>query len=82
MKVTKSKKREADQGDNKSDVKVPKPEDVDQSEDSTYTSGCGPDPLYVADFKKLGPAKSWKKKHVNQAEVPHNIKPKTWTKRG
>ena len=64
VKVTKSKKRGADQGDNKSDVKVSKEEVADKSEDSTDTYGGGPDPLYVAEFKKLGPAKRWKKNTV------------------
>ena len=64
VKVTKGKKRGADQGDNKSDIKVSKEEVADKSEDSTDTYGGGPDPLYVAEFKKLGPAKRWKKNTV------------------
>ena len=64
VKVTKGKKHGADQGDNKSDVKVSKEEVANKSEHSTDTYGGGPDPLYVAEFEKLGPAKRWKKNTV------------------
>ena len=61
---TRRMKREADQGDNKSDVKVAKPEADEPVADTTDEYGGGPDPIYVADFKKLGPAKRWKKNAV------------------
>ena len=64
---TRGMKREVDQGNHKSEVKVSKPEDADQSLDTTDGYGGGSDPLYVADFQKLGPAKRWKKNAlVNQ----------------
>ena len=65
--TTRGMKREAEQGDNTPDVKVTKQEDADQPLDPTVEYGGGKDPLYVADFKKFGPAKRWKKNTlVNQ----------------
>ena len=44
-----------------------KPEDSETTKDANDEYGGGPDPLYVADFKQLGPAKRWKKNTlVNQ----------------
>ena len=57
-------KREVYQGDHKSEVKVSKPEDADQSLNTRDEYGGGSNPLYVADVKKLGPAKRWKKDAV------------------
>ena len=60
-------KRATNEGDNKSDVKVPKPEDTDTTAKSTDEYGGGLDPLYVADFNKLRLAKRWKQNTlVNQ----------------
>lgn len=59
--TTRGIKREPDQRDNTSDVKVTKQEDAYQRLDPTVEYGGGKDPLYVADFKKLGPAKRWNK---------------------
>ena len=65
--TTRGTKREAAEGDTKSDVKVPRPEAVDPVTEPTDEYAGGPDPLYVADFKKLRPAKRWKKNTlVNQ----------------
>ncbi|XP_073235542.1 uncharacterized protein [Porites lutea] len=65
--TTRGTKREAAEGDTKYDVKVPKPEAVDPVTEPTDEYAGGPDPLYVADFKKLRPAKRWKKNTlVNQ----------------
>ena len=46
----------------KSEVKLPKVEETKQEESEEY--GGGPNPLYVADVKKLGPAKRWKQNAV------------------
>ena len=59
--TTRGIEREPDQRDNTSDVKVTKQEDAYQRLDPTVEYGGGKDPLYVADFKKLGPAKRWNK---------------------
>ena len=60
-------KREDAEGESKQDVKIAKPGVVDPVTEPTDEYGGGPDPLYVADFKKLGPAKRWKKNTlVNQ----------------
>ena len=53
--TTRGNKREAAEGDTKSDVKVPKPEAVDPKTEPTDEYAGGPDPFHVADFKKLGP---------------------------
>ena len=48
-------------------MKVPKPEAVDPVTEPTDEYAGGLDPLYVADFKKLRPAKRWKENAlVNQ----------------
>ena len=62
--TTRGKKRLADDGDSKHEAKLPKEEEKEEEtpgydDDEEYEGGR--DPLYVADFKKLGPAKRWKK---------------------
>ena len=62
--TTRGKKRVADNGDSKHEAKLPKAEEKEEEtpgndDDEEYEGGR--DPLYVADFKKLGPAKRWKK---------------------
>ena len=59
--TTRGTKRQAAEGDTKSDVKVPRPEAVDPVTEPTDEYAGGPDPLHVSDFKKLGPTKRWKK---------------------
>ena len=58
--TTQGKKRVADEGDSKHDAKLPKAEEKEEEtpendNDEEYEGGR--DPLYVADFKKLGPEK-------------------------
>lgn len=62
--TTRGKKRVADDGDSKHAAKPPKAEEKEEEtpgndDDEEYEGGR--DLLYVADFKKLGPAKRWKK---------------------
>lgn len=61
--TTRGKKRVADQEDSQREAKLPKAEEKEEetpgNEDDEEYEG-GRDPLYVADFKKLGPAKRWK----------------------
>ena len=65
--TTRGIKRATNEGYNKSDVKVPKPGDNDPTAKPTDEYDGGLDPLYVTDFKKLGPAKRWKQNTlVNQ----------------
>ena len=65
--TTRGTKREAAEGDTKSDVKVPKPDAVDPVTEPTNEYAGGPDLLFVDDFKKLRPAKRLKKNTlVNQ----------------
>lgn len=45
-------------------MKESKPDDTDQTLDTTEEYGSGPNPLFVADVKKLGPAKRWKNNAV------------------
>lgn len=47
--------------DEKKDVKIPKTEIGDKEVDTSDEYGGGPNPLFKANFKKLGPAKRWKK---------------------
>ena len=61
---TRGKKRVADDGDSKPEVKLLKAEEKEEEtpgndDDKEYEGGR--DALYVADFKKLSPAKRWKK---------------------
>lgn len=68
--TTRGKKRVADDGDSKHEAKLPeaekKEEETPGNDDDEECEG-GRDPLYVADFKKFGPAKRWKKNTlVNQ----------------
>ena len=51
-------KREAtEEEESKQDVKMIKPEVSETTKDTNDEYGGGPDPLFVADVKKLGPAK-------------------------
>ena len=68
--TTRGKKRVADDGDSKHEAKLPKAEEKEEetpgNDDDEEYEGAR-DPLYVADSKKLGPAKRWKKNAlVNQ----------------
>ena len=78
---TRGIKRGNESKDETIETKVPKPEAVEPETDTTDEYGGGPDPLFVANIKKLGPAKSWKKKTVvNQKfimtlEQPRGPKP-------
>lgn len=47
--------------DEKKDVKIPKTEIGHKEVDTSDEYGGGPNPLFKANFKKLGPAKRWKK---------------------
>ena len=67
--TTREMKREADQGESKQEVKIAKPEESKPKirQDPSEEHGGGKDPLYVAEFKNLSPAKRWKKNTlVNQ----------------
>ena len=62
--TTRGKKCVADDGDSKHEAKLPKAEEKEEEtpgndDDEEYQGGG--EPLYVADFKNLGPAKRWKK---------------------
>ena len=62
--TTRGKKREADQEDSKQEVKLSKAEEKEEEtsrKEDQEEYGGGKDPLFVADFKKLGPAKRWRK---------------------
>ena len=61
---TRGMKRGTTEEESKHDEKASKPEDADQSLDTMDEYGGGPNPLYVADVKKLGPARRWKKDAV------------------
>ena len=77
--TTRGIKRATNEGDNKFDVKVPKPEDTDPTAESTAEYGGGLDPLYVADFNKLGLAKRWKQNTLVNQKFHHDVRPKTGT---
>ena len=62
--MTRGTKRENEEEDSKNNVKESKPDDTDQTLDTTEENGGGPNPLFVADVKKLGPAKRWKNNAV------------------
>lgn len=67
--TTRGMKRKTE--DDKNNVKVPKPE-IAEMPDTSNEYGGGPDPLYVAKVKKLGPAKRRKKNTVvNQKFILH-----------
>ena len=54
--MTHGTKRENEE-DSKNNVKESKPEDRDETQDTRDEYGGGPNPLFVADVKKLRPAK-------------------------
>ncbi|CAH3179822.1 unnamed protein product [Porites lobata] len=62
--MTRGTKRKNEEEDSKNNVKESKPDDTDQTLDTTEEYGSGPNPLFVADVKKLGPAKRWKNNAV------------------
>lgn len=68
--TTRGKKREADHEYSKQEVKLSKAEEKEEEtsrKEDQEEYGSGKDPLFVADFKKLGPAKRWRKNSlVNQ----------------
>ena len=57
-------KHETTEEESKPDVKASKPEEADSVPTTSDEYGGGPNPLFVADVKKLGPAKRWKKDAV------------------
>ena len=63
------------------ETKIPKPEAVEPEADTTDEYGGGPDPLFVANIKNLGPAKSRKKKTVVN-QVYHDFRTTTRTSTG
>jgi len=58
--TTRGMKRGNESKDETIKTKVAKPEADEPVEDTTDEYGGGPDPLFVANIKKLGPAKRWK----------------------
>lgn len=62
--MTRGTKRKNKEEDSKNNVKESNPDDTDQTLDTTEEYGSGPNPLFVADVKKLGPAKRWKNNAV------------------
>ena len=61
---TRGMKHETTEEESKPDVKASKPEEADSVPTTSDEYGGGPNPLFVADVKKLGPAKRWKKDAV------------------
>ena len=57
-------KREVDEEESKQEVKMAKPDVTETTKDTNDEYGGGPNPLFVADVKKLGPAKRWKQNAV------------------
>lgn len=59
--TTRGMKREVDEEEeSKQEVKMAKPDVSETTKDTNDEYGGGPNPLFVADVKKLGPAKRWK----------------------
>ena len=61
--TTRGMKREVDE-ESKQEMKMTKPEVSETTKDTNDEYGGGPNLLFVADVKKLGPAKRWKKDAV------------------
>ena len=59
-------------------MKVPKPEAVDPVTEPTDEYAGGPDPLYVADFKKVRPAKRWKENALVNQKFIITLDQKSW----
>ena len=66
---TRGMKRETTEEESKHVVKASKPEEADSSPTTSDEYGGGPKPLFVADVKKLGPAKRWKQNAVVKQRV-------------
>ena len=62
--TTRGMKRETTEEDSKHNVKAVKPEDIDSTQDTRDDYDSESNPLFVADVKKLGPAKRWKNNAV------------------
>ena len=63
--TTRGIKREVDkEEESKQEVKMAKPDVSETTKDTNDEYGGGPNPLLVADVKKLGPAKRWKQNAV------------------
>lgn len=61
---TRGMKRVAGQEETKPEVKLPKPDVSETTKETKEEYGGGPNPLFVADVTKLGPAKRWKQNAV------------------
>ena len=61
---TRGMKRESEEEGSKHGVKASKPEEEDSTPTTSDEYGGGPNPLFVAFIKKLGPAKRWKQNAV------------------
>ena len=61
--TTRGMKREVDE-ESKQEMKMAKPDVSETAKDANDEYGGGPNPLFVADVKKLGPAKRWKQNVV------------------
>ena len=61
--TTRGMKREVDE-ESKQEMKLTKPEVSETTKDTNDEYGGGPNLLFVADVKKLGPPKRWKKDAV------------------
>ena len=62
--TTRGMKRETSEEESKHMMKASKPEDRDETQNTRDEYGGGPNPLFVADVKKLGPAKRSKQNAV------------------
>ena len=62
--TTRDMKRETTEEECKHVVKASKPEEADSTPTTSDEYGGGPNPLFVADVKKLEPAKRWKQNAV------------------
>ena len=79
--TTRGMKREVDEEEeSKQEVKMTKPNVSETTKDINDEYGGGPNPLSVADVKKLGPAKRWKQNAVvNQKFILTLDQQRAWT---